>query len=99
MSNGVEQKRLTVAQRTSEAARLTAEFLGLEDVKRVAAALAEAAAEGVRRNPSFTAHVRSLYEEMAPRPASRKAPAGAKSKKVAPDVTLVPIKYIPGHEA
>src|SRR5262249_35756641 len=99
MSTAVERKQLTVAQRTSEAARLAGDLLGLDDLKRVAAALAEAAVEGVRRNPSFAAHVRTLYEDMAARPPAAKKSRAPQSRKAEPDVELIPLKHIPGHEA
>jgi hypothetical protein len=86
-----------VAQRTADATQSVAAFLGLDDLKRLGAALAEAAAEGVHRNPSFAAHVRALYEQMAPpkpaRPAQAGARKGARSKVVEPDVELVPVNY------
>jgi hypothetical protein len=100
MPTAVRQRRPTVAQRAAEAARVTAELLHFEDPKRAAAALAEAAAEVARRDPAFAARVRTLYDEMAPPPPPRPTGrGGGRTARVAPDVHLVPIKYIPGYEA
>lgn len=66
MSTAVKSKPLTLVQRGAAAAQQAAEMLAVDDVKRVATALAEAALEGMRRNPSFAAHVRQLYESLAP---------------------------------
>lgn len=67
MSTAVESKPLTLSQRNVAAAQQAAEMLGVDDLKRVGVALAEAALEGMRRNPSFAAHVQRLYESMAQR--------------------------------
>jgi hypothetical protein len=106
MPTAVKPKRLTVAQRTAEAMRVSADYLHLEDQKRAAAAVAEAAAEAVQRNRGFAARVQALYEDMAPPSPSPRQPAartggktGAKVVNVAADVELIPIKYIPGYEA
>lgn len=89
MSTVVERKALTVAQRTAEALKQAGEFLTLDDSKRLQAALLEAAAVGVQRNSAFAAHVRGLYEAMAP----RRAPAVAKRTKPAtPDIHIEPVK-------
>jgi hypothetical protein len=81
---------LTPTQRRDEAARLAAVHLGVDDVKAVAAALAEAAIEGIKRNPSFEAQVRTLYTQMARAPKVKRA----NTQRVRPDVELVPRKYI-----
>ncbi len=94
MSSVVSSKASTVAQRSSEATQQAAELLQLSDLKRLGAALSLAALEGVRRNPSFAAHVRAVYEELAPK---RPAPSIRRSKPVAPDVELIPIKSMEGH--
>lgn len=90
MSSAVRQKQLTVAQRAAEAINQTLEALGLEDTKRLSAALTIAAAEGVRKNPAFASHVRFLYEDMAPKRAT------PKRVKVAADVELIPVKQVEG---
>ena len=95
MSSAVETKRLTPAQRVSECARVVSEELGLKDTKLVTAALVEAAAQGVRRNPAFAAHVRTLYEEMAAQPQR-----GRSTRPLVPwDVELTPVKQIEGYVA
>jgi hypothetical protein len=88
MSTAVRSKSPTPAQRGAVAAQQAAEMLGAEDVKRMGAALAEAALEGMRRNSSFAAHVRQLYESMAPRRAITE-PKRTKSR-----VELVPIRQL-----
>ncbi len=88
MSTAVKSKPLTVAQRAAAAAQQAAEMLGADDVKRVGAALAEAALEGMRRNPSFLAHVRQLYESMAPRRTA------AEPRRNSQRVQLVPIRQL-----
>jgi hypothetical protein len=108
MPTAVKPRRLTVTQRTAEATRVSADYLHFEDQKRAAAALAEAAAEAVQRDRAFAARVQTLYEDMALPPPLPRQPtggtggskrAGAKVVKVASDVNLAPIKYIPGYEA
>lgn len=96
MPVATEPKPLTVTQRTAEATREVAETLGLQDLKRVAAALSEAAAEGVRKNTAFAAHVRKLYEEMAPKPAATSTRKRSQAKTSAPDIELIPIKQVEG---
>jgi hypothetical protein len=88
MSSTIKSKPLTIAQRSAAAAQQAAEILGADDLKRVGVALAEAALEGMRRNPSFAAHVRQLYESMAPRRAITE-PKRSKSR-----VELVPIRQL-----
>jgi hypothetical protein len=89
----------TISQRTSEAARLAGEFLGLDDLKRLGAALAEAASEGIQRNPNFAAHVRALYEQMAPKPAVSRSAKAPRSKALEPDVELIPVNYAAAKDA
>jgi len=96
MSAALKQKPLTVTQRSTRAAEQASELLRLDDLKRVGAALAEAALEGVRRNPAFAAHVRALYDDMAPRPAAPK-PRPTPRKKAAADIELIPVKSMEGY--
>jgi hypothetical protein len=97
MSTVIESTRkLTPTQRVAEAAQQVATTLGLEDQKRVSAALAEAAAEAVRRDSLFAARVRILYKEMTPAPPARRTPAQGRGTRAAPDVELVPIKQVEG---
>jgi hypothetical protein len=76
---------------TTEAARLASVRLELDDLKRLAVALAEAAAEEVIRNRAFAERVLALYAEV---------PTAARRVKVSSafDVELVPIKNIEGRE-
>lgn len=89
MSTAIREA-LTPTQRRDEAARLAAEYLGVSDVKAVGAAMAEAAFEGIRRNPSFEAHVRNLYAQIAKAPKQKRT----QSQRAQPDVELVPRKHI-----
>lgn len=95
MPTTTKQSMRTVAQRTAEAVRLASEHLGLDDAKRLGAALAESAAEWVRRDPAFVARVHALYAETAPRP--KASGNGARRQtRAAPDVELRPLKQIDG---
>lgn len=76
---------------TNKAAKLAGAALDLKDLKRLAAALAEAAAEEVVRNRAFADRVRALYAEV---PASTRKPPGV----TAFDIDLVPIRRIEGRE-
>lgn len=99
MSSVVSARALSVAQRTTEATQQAADLLQLTDVKRLGAAPTLAVVEGVRRNASFAAHVRTLYEELAPKPRStRNTQTARRAKLVAPDVELVPIKSMEGRQ-
>ncbi|HEY1388702.1 MAG TPA: hypothetical protein VGF38_09165 [Ktedonobacterales bacterium] len=80
--------KLTVAA----AAKRTAVTLNLEDDKRLAIALAEAAAEEVSRNSRFEALVRAIYGALTPAP---KSPTKS-AQPSAFDAQLVPIKEVEG---
>jgi hypothetical protein len=96
MSTAIETRKRTPTQRVTEAAQQVATTLGLEDQKRVSAALAEAAAEAVRRDSLFAARVRILYNQMTPAPATRRTTTQGRGTRAAPDVELVPIKQVEG---
>jgi hypothetical protein len=89
-------RRLTPTQRVTKAAQQVATTLGLEDQKRVSAALAEAAAEAVRRDSLFAARVRIIYNQMTPAPATHRTTTPGRGTRAAPDVELVPIKQVEG---
>lgn len=93
MSDVTTAKLLTAAQRVTLASETTAQALHLDDVKRVAAALAVVAAEEVSRNPSFALRVRSRYDELAPE-TKRRGSATRLSKPKAPKRVLIPRKTI-----
>lgn len=88
------EKPLTATQRSAEAARQAAELLGLQDVKAVAAALAETALRNVRRDPAFADHVRLLYNEMAKTARPKRAPAQPTAERV----ELVPREQVTARE-
>jgi hypothetical protein len=77
----------------TEAAKIVADALGLDDAKRVGIALASVAAEEVRHNPAFAARVRSLYATLAPTPSTKR---GTTAKALVTD--LVPIKHVHGFQ-
>lgn len=90
MSSAVKQKTLSTAQRAAQAINQAIEALGLDDAKRLSAALTIAASEGVRKNPMFAAHVRSLYEDMAPKRSTAR-PTASNGRA---DDDLVPVKQV-----
>src|SRR5262245_61566732 len=78
----------------TEAAKLVAQSLGLDDVKRVGSALATAAAEEAEHNPSFAARVRALYNATVPIAAPRKKSPTTNALWS----EVKPIKHIEGFE-
>ena len=96
MSTSLARKPLTFAQRAAVATQRVAEQQHLTDLKRLAAALAELAAEEVQRNPGFAVRLRGLYEDLAPQ---KKATTmrGTRAAK-SPAKPLTPIKRIEGFE-
>jgi len=99
-------------QRQAAAFLRAGEVLGLDDAKRLTAALVEVAVEELVRSNAFTARVRERYDALAPRKPvptvpRPKAPRAAKTVKTAtpprPKGTeelpeLVPIRRIEGRE-
>ena len=90
MSTVIDRKPLTVAQRTTEAVRKAADVMGVDDVKRVGAALVEAALERMGQDSTFSAHVRNLYDAMA----SPKKATSTQTRRKAGHVELVPLRQI-----
>lgn len=90
MSTVIDPKPLTVAQRTTEAVRKAADMMAVDDVKRMGAALVEAALEQMHQDAAFSVRVRNLYDAMA---APKKA-TGAHTRRKAGHVELVPIRQI-----
>jgi len=76
---------------TNEAAKLASAVLDLDDLKRLAIALAEAAAEEVVRSRAFADRVRALYGEV---PTSTGKSTGASALQI----DLVPIRRIEGRD-
>lgn len=68
MSTLVSSKPPTLAQRGPAAVARAGTALGLEDTKRLAAALAETAADELSLNRDFAARVRARYAELGARP-------------------------------
>lgn len=96
MSNALDSGPLTVAQRAAAAAQQAAELLHLDDIKALAATLAEEALESLQRDPAFAARVLQRYATLA-RPTSR--PKRARSQPVDSAEDLTPIRHIGGHPA
>jgi hypothetical protein len=96
MSTSLAHKPLTFAQRAAAATQRVAEQQQLTDLKRLAAALAELAAEEVQRNPGFAVRLRGLYEDLAPQ--TKVATVRATKTAKAPAKPLTPIKRIVGFE-
>src|SRR5258708_2731521 len=96
MSTSVTSNPLTLAQRATAATQRVADHQHLTDLKRLAAALAEVAADEVQRNPGFALRLRGLYEDLAP---PRKIATGRAAKTAkAPSKALKPIKRIEGFD-
>jgi hypothetical protein len=73
----------TLAQRSAEAVARAAQRLEVDDAKRLAAALAEVAAEELDVNPAFAGRLRMRYEALRQPPAKRKGiPHGGAKKTV-----------------
>ena len=79
MSTMLEQKPLTVVQRTAKANEEAAFILGLEDVKLVGAVLLERAVGELRRNEAFRQDVREAYQAAAKPKRSRARAATGES--------------------
>lgn len=76
----------TPHQRALEATRELRQELGLDDVKALSTALAEAAAREVKRNRAFAQEVRAIYQELIQQPSAARP---RKEKNLLPK--LVPI--------
>lgn len=101
MSTSVQSKPLTLQQRAAAATARAAELLRLDDIKRLAAAVAEVAADELLRDPDFAQRVRGRYEQLAPRKPVRTTPRPATAPRRAtaaatasPDDDLVIIKQV-----
>jgi hypothetical protein len=99
--SSAEGKAPTIAQRATEATARASRFLHLEDTKRLAAAIAEAAADELVRNHAFAELVRGRYGQLAPRKPVRTTPRTTTPRPkmtgvTLPDDDLIPIKRIEG---
>lgn len=92
MSSAVKPKVATAAQRAAAAAQQASEYLGLDDVKRLNAALVIAAADMLRNYGPLADTVRTAYEQLKPRRATTSGGRGAKK----PEVELIPVKSMEG---
>jgi hypothetical protein len=86
----------TPTQRASDAVKLAAERLNVDDVKRLSVALNEVAADWVWHNATFAGEVRTLYDAMAPRKVVSSKSGTKRSSRAAPDVELIPLKQVAG---
>ena len=98
MSTMVDQKPLTVAQRTARAADEAASLLGVPDAKVLGAVLAEAALDELRLRGGFMERVRAAYEAATVKPAKPKRATQPKSPAAKTKVKLVPIGRVETHE-
>jgi hypothetical protein len=95
MSTTLDQKSLTIAQRTTKATEEAAAMLGLDDVKLVGAVVLERALGELRRNGGFAQDVREAYQAAKPKKAAP-APRGARAPK--PKVVLRPLHTDETHQ-
>lgn len=93
MSSSVTTKAPTHPQRVTHAAETVAQYLHLDDAKRVSAALAEIAAEEAARNAGFALRVRSRYDELAA-PSRRRSGSTRVTGPKPPKRILVPLKIV-----
>jgi hypothetical protein len=94
MSVAVNEAR-TPHQRARAATRLLRQELGLDDVKVLSTALAEAAAREVKRNRAFAEQVRTIYHELVQQqPPSRPRKEKNSLPKLVP---IVPPESLPRH--
>jgi hypothetical protein len=96
MSTTLDQKPLTVAQRSTKATEDAAAILGLDDVKLVGAVVLESALEELRHNRAFSQRVREAYQVAAkPKKTPAKKPAVRPAK---PKVELKPLRTDETHQ-
>src|SRR5260370_14075859 len=95
MSTTLDQKPLTVAQRTTKATEEAATILGLDDVKLVGAVVLERALGELRRNGGFAQEVREAYQSAAKPKKTPPAPRGARAPN--PKVVLRPLQTDENH--
>lgn len=81
----------TVQQRAVAATAQLKRSLGLDDLKLLSAAVAEAAAQEVVKNPEFSTRVRSIYAELASSPVRQ-------SRSRASQQPLSQLVPLPGNE-
>jgi hypothetical protein len=98
MSTTLDQKSLTVAQRTAKATEEAAAILGLDEVKLVGAVVLESALEELRQHRAFAQRVREAYQ-VAVQPKPKKTPARKPAARPAKSkVELKPLRTDATHQ-
>src|SRR5258708_9485166 len=96
MSSTLDQKPLTVAQRSTRASEEAAAILGFGDVKLAGAVVLESALEELRQNRAFAQRIREAYQ-LAAKP--KKTPARKTAARPAkPKVELKPLRTDETHQ-
>ncbi len=96
MSTTLDQKPLTVAQRSTRASEEAAAILGFGDVKLAGAVVLESALEELRQNRAFAQRIREAYQMAAkPKKAPTRKPAARPAK---PKVELKPLRTDETHQ-
>lgn len=95
MSSAVKSKAVTMAQRSAEAVQRASEILGVDDTKRLGAALTIAVAERLHDDHVLLECIRSIYEDLAPKRVSN---SKGQKKRTAPEpeAELIPVKSMEG---
>src|SRR5690348_15134447 len=83
----------TVTERGALATKRLRERLGLDNLKLLSTAVAEAAADEIERNPAFVARVQAIYQELVSRQPTR--PLRTRKAQIE-DVELVPVVDMSG---
>lgn len=84
----------SVSQRSIQATRRLREVLALDDLKFLATAIAEVAAEEAAGNPAFAARIRATYHELEALRPPQRTPRGAHGAPGTPGAVLVPLHAI-----
>lgn len=96
MSSAVKSKPATVAQRSAEALQRASEILGIEDTKRLGAALTIAAVDRLQEDASLIEYIRLVYEDLAPKRVVATKGQKVQKKATEPEIELKPVKSMEG---
>lgn len=95
MASSTTVRTPTYPQRVTLAAESVAQYLHLDDPKRLSAAIVEIVAEEVTRNPSMASRIRNRYDELAlPKRRRGSSARNTVTKPPKPMRTLVPLKIV-----
>jgi hypothetical protein len=87
-------------RRVVQIAEEAATYLGVDDTKKLAVAIAEIANDELHQNTAFAAKIRALYQALDVSPHSaKKSPGGSSSLKNGKkeDIVLIPVKRVEGY--